>query len=200
MQPSVSGKHIDVGDALRGHVSATLAATVERHFGSAIEAKVSFARERHLFRTDISVHVARGLLVQSHGEASDAYAAFDGAIERLETRLQRYKGRLIGRRKDRPSIEEQRETAQHYVLAADAAEVAEDPEHGKPAIVAELVSEIESLSVGEAVMRLDLGELPVLMFRNRSHGRLNVVYRRSDGTVGWVDPQAAPASYSNSAA
>lgn len=199
MQPSVSGKHFDLGDALRGHASAILAATVERYFGSAIEAKVSFARERHLFLADISVHVARGLLVQSHGEAPDAYAAFDGAIARLETRLQRYKGRLIGRRKGRQAVEEQLETAQHYVLAAETAEAAEDPENGRPAIVAELVSEIASLSVGEAVMRLDLGELPILMFRNRSHGRLNVVYRRGDGTVGWVDPQAA-ASHSNSAA
>jgi ribosomal subunit interface protein len=191
MQLSVSGKHIDVGDALRGHVAATLAPTVDRYFGSAIEAKVLFARERHLFRADISVHIARGMLVHSQSEAPDAYAAFDGAAERLETRLQRYKGRLIGRRKDRAaSSEEPIETAQHYVLAADSAEGAEDPERGRPAIVAELATEISALTVGEAVMRLDLGELPVLMFRNRSHDRLNVVYRRSDGTVGWIDPQA----------
>lgn len=191
MQLSVSGKHIDVGDALRGHVAATLAPTVDRYFGSAIEAKVLFARERHLFRADISVHIARGMLVHSQSEAPDAYAAFDGAAGRLETRLQRYKGRLIGRRKDRGASEEPVETAQHYVLAADSAEGAEDPERGRPAIVAELAAEISTLTVGEAVMRLDLGELPVLMFRNRSHDRLNVVYRRPDGTVGWIDPQAA---------
>jgi ribosomal subunit interface protein len=200
MQLSVSGKHIDVGDALRGHVSATLATTVERYFGSAIEAKASFARERHLFRADISVHVARGLMVQCHSEAPDAYAAFDGAVERLETRLQRYKGRLIGRRKGRVPAEEPLETAQHYVLAADAAEVAEDPEHGRPAIVAELASEIAVLTLSEAVMRLDLGDLPILMFRNRTQGRLNVVYRRADGTIGWVDPQTAAVPYTNSAA
>lgn len=191
MQLSVSGKHIDVGDALRGHVAATLAPTVDRYFGTAIEAKVLFARERHLFRADISVHVARGMQVQSHGEAADAYAAFDGAAERLETRLQRYKGRLIGRRKERAAPEERAETAQHYVLAADTGETAEDPERGRPAIVAELASEIAVLTVSEAVMRLDLGDLPVLMFRNRSQDRLNVVYRRPDGTVGWIDPQPA---------
>jgi ribosomal subunit interface protein len=189
MQLSVSGKHIDVGDALRGHVAATLEPTVDRYFGRAIEAKVLFARERHLFHADISVHIARGMMVQSHGEAPDAYAAFDGAAERLETRLQRYKGRLIGRRKDRDA-EEPTETAQHYVLAADSGLDGEDPERGRPAIVAELASDISTLTVGEAVMRLDLGDLPVLMFRNRSHDRLNVVYRRSDGTVGWIDPQA----------
>lgn len=196
MQLSVSGRHIDVGEALRGHVAKSLAATVERHFGSAIEAKVMIARERHLFCADVSVHVARGLMVQSHGEAPDAYAAFDGATERLEKRLQRYKGRLIGRRKDR--AEERTEPMQHYVLAADSGEVAEDPEHGRPAIVAELAAELATLSVGEAVMRLDLGDLPVMMFRNRAHGRLNVVYRRPDGTIGWIDPQVA--SHDNSAA
>jgi ribosomal subunit interface protein len=200
MQLSVSGKHIDVGDTLRGHVSAALATTAERYFGSAIEAKVLFARERHLFHSDISVHAARGLVVQSHGEAPDAYAAFDSAIERLETRLQRYKGRLIGRRKDRRPGGEQVETAQHYVLASDAAGLVEDPEHGQPAIVAEFASEIAALPLSEAVMRLDLGDLPILMFRNRSHGRLNVVYRRRDGSIGWVDPQDAATPHSNSAA
>lgn len=137
MQLSVSGKHIDVGEALRGHVAATLAPTVGRYFGSAIEAKMLFARERHLFRADTAVHIARGMMVHSQNEAP------------------------------------------------------EDPARGHPAIVAEFVAEISTLTVGEAVMRLDLGELPVLMFRNRSHDRLNVVDRRSDGTVGWIDPQVA---------
>lgn len=190
MQLSVSGKHIGVGDSLRGHVNATLRTIVDRYFGTAIEAKVVFARERHLFCADVSVHVARNMAVQSHGEASDAYAAFDGAAARLETRLQRYKGRLLGRRKGRQP-EEQIEPAQHYVLAPDAGQQAEDPEHGQPAIVAELPSEIATLTVGEAAMRMDLGDHPMLMFRNVAHGRLNVVYRRRDGTIGWIDPQPA---------
>lgn len=190
MQLSVSGKHIDVGDALRGHVATSIKPVVDRYFGSAIEAKVLFARERHLFCADIAVHVARGMMLQSRGEAPDAYAAFDAAAERLETRLQRYKGRLIDRRRER-AAEERPETVPHYVLAADAGMRAEDPEHGRPAVIAEQVSEIAVLSVSEAVMRLDLGELPVLMFRNRAHQRINVIYRRPDGTVGWLDPQPA---------
>lgn len=196
MQLSVSGKHIDVGDSLRAHVGEVLEAAVDRHFGGAIEAKVVFARERHLFRADISVHVARGMVVQSHAEAADAYAAFDGATERLETRLQRYKGRLIDRRRGR-APEEPTEAVPHYVLATDAA--VEDPGHGRPAIVAELTSEIATLTVGEAVMRMDLGDLPILMFRNRSHGGLNVVYRRPDGTVGWIDPQTRAMTSNNAA-
>jgi ribosomal subunit interface protein len=188
MQLSVSGKHVDLGDALRGHVATTLAPMVDRYFGGAIEAKVLFARERHLYCADIAVHVARGMMVQSRSEAPDAYAAFDGAAERLQKRLQRYKGRLIDRRRGRAAAEEPPETVPHYVLAADTGERVEDPEHGRPAIVAEMVSEIAVLSVGEAVMRLDLGDLPILMFRNRAHQRMNVIYRRPDGTVGWIDP------------
>jgi ribosomal subunit interface protein len=191
MQLSVSGKHVDLGDALRGHVATTLMPMVDRYFGSAIEAKVLFARERHLYCADIAVHVARGMMVQSRGEAPDAYAAFDAAAERLQKRLQRYKGRLIDRRRGR-AAEEPQETVAHYVLAADVGE-AEDPEHGQPAIVAEQVSEIAVLSVGEAVMRLDLGDLPILMFRSRTHQRMNVIYRRPDGAVGWIDPPSRPA-------
>ena len=188
MQLSVSGKHVDVGDALRGHVATTLKPMVDRYFGSAIEAKVLFARERHLYCADIAVHVGRGMMVQCRGEAPDAYAAFDGAADRLQKRLQRYKGRLIDRRRDRAAPEERPETVSHYVLAADAGERAEDPENGRPAIVAEQVAAVAVLSVGEAVMRLDLGDLPILMFRNRAHQRMNVIYRRPDGTVGWIDP------------
>lgn len=192
MQLSVSGKHIDVGDALRGHVANAIQPVVDRYFGAAIEAKVLFARERHLFCADIAVHVARGMTVQSRGEAPDAYAAFDAAADRLETRLQRYKGRLVDRRREKPAIEERPETVPHYVLAADAGTRAEDPEHGRPAVIAEHVSEVAALSVSEAVMRLDLGELPILMFRNRATQRINVIYRRPDGTVGWLDPQPSP--------
>lgn len=189
MQLSVSGKHIDVGDALRGHVATSIKPVVDRYFGSAIEAKVLFARERHLFCADIAVHVARGMMVQCRGEAPDAYAAFDAAAERLETRLQRYKGRLIDRRREKTPPEERPETVPHYVLAADAGTRAEDPENGRPAVIAEQLSEIAVLSVSEAVMTLDLGDLPILMFRNRNNQRINVIYRRLDGTVGWLDPQ-----------
>jgi ribosomal subunit interface protein len=194
MQLSVSGKHLDVGDALRGHVASSIKPVVDRYFGGAIEAKVLFARERHLFCADIAVHVARGMMLQSRGEAPDAYAAFDAAAERLETRLQRYKGRLIDRRRTRAAAEERPETVPHYVLSADAGLQAEDPEHGRPAVIAEQVAELAVLSVGEAVMRLDLADLPILIFRNRMHQRINVIYRRRDGTVGWVDPQPSPSA------
>src|SRR5882672_2411605 len=141
MQLSVSGKHLDVGDSLRGHVATTIAASAERYFGRAIEGKVVFQRSRHAYRADISVHVTRGIVVQSHGEANDPYAAFDAAAERLDTRLQRHKHRLVDRRRetDRDAGAVAAEATPHFILAADdaapetAAQSGEDHDHGRPA-------------------------------------------------------------------
>lgn len=195
MQLSVSGKHLDVGEALRGHVETTLRSAVERHFGQAIEGKVVFAKSRHRFRADISVHPARGMLVQSHGEADDAYAAFDAAIERLETRLHRYKGRLVERRKAAEADADTLVEAQAYVLAAEPGADdggAEDRAHGAPAIVAETAQTIAMLSLREAVIRMDLADSDVLLFRNRTHGGYGVLHRRSDGSIGWIDAGPLP--------
>ncbi len=190
MQLSVSGKHLDVGDSLRTHVGGALAATVERHFGHAIEGKVTLAKARHLFRADISVHVARGMLVQSHAEAAEPYAAFDAALERLETRLARYKGRLVERRKA-AEAEAPPADARSYVLAEPGGG-AEDPDHGAPAIVAETTQAIAVLSVREAVLRMDLADQPLLLFRDRGHGGYGVVHHRPDGTIGWIDAGPLP--------
>lgn len=201
MQLSVSGKHIDVGDSLRSHVAETLGQSVDRFFGGAIEGKVTFARERHLFRVDIVVHVARGMTAVSHGEAPDPYAAFEAAVGRLDTRLQRYKGRLSDRHRKVADGDEVA-PAQYFVLSPEQPEVSEDRNHGKPAIVAELSTDIVTLTAGEAAMRLDLADRPAMMFRNSAHGGLNVVYRRADGAIGWIDPgpSAPPLSARNSAA
>lgn len=196
MQLSISGKHIDVGESLRAHAASVIEATVARHFGGAIEASVVFAKSRHLFRADVSVHVGRGILVQSHAEAAEAYAAFDAAADRLDTRLARYKGRLLHVHHKLRSDAGELETspAQQYVLAGETeGEAGIDPEHGSPAVIAEMTTNIATLTVGQAVLRLDLADHPALMFRNRAHGGLNVVYRRPDGNVGWIDPGAAPA-------
>ncbi len=201
MQLSVSGKHIDVGDSLRGHVTHTIAVSAERYFGRAIEGKVIFQRARRAFRADISLHVARGINVQTHGEAEDPYAAFDMAAERLDKRLRRHKRRIVDRRKE-PAASEPSEIATHRVFAAYAAsetvaDTAEDHDHGAPAVVAEVALDIPSLTVSDAVMCLDLGEMPVLMFRNRANGAYNVVYRRPDGTIGWIDPPAGDGAAGN---
>ncbi len=191
MQLSVSGKRLDVGDSLRSHVATALGGAVDRYFGKAIEGKVVFERQRHLFRADISVHVRRGMTLQSHHEAADPYAAFDGAVERLDHRLKRHKGRIADRKRGKHAVADESvfEPARYAVIEPEAESLG-----GATAaapIVAEMTTEIATLSVGEAVARLDLGQKQVLMFRNRANGQFNVVYRRADAAIGWIDPGAA---------
>ena len=187
MQLSVTGKQLDVGDALRTHVEESLEASVGKYFDNAIEANVVFSRVAHRYRTDISVHVGRGILVQSHAEVSEPYPAFDTALEHLDKRLRRHKRRLRNHHK---GAKEKFLPAQQYILAGETEEPpAEESEKQWPVIIAEMATEIPMLTVEEAVMRLDLGELPALMFSNSAHRGLNVVYRRSDGNIGWIDPQ-----------
>lgn len=196
MQVTVTGKQIDVGDSLRGHVEAATVAIVDKYFGRAIEAHVGFSRERHLFVADISVHAGRGLVVQCEGRSEDAYAAFDSASERLEKQLRRYKRRLRNHHKGGKAggeREAELQPATDYVLAQpDDAEA--PPAGDQPLVIAEMRTSIPQLSVSEAVMRLDLAELPALLFRNSKHGNLNLIYRRRDGNIGWIDPDLAAES------
>lgn len=186
MQLTVKGKQLDVGDALRSHVADSLNGIFGKYFGNPIEATVVFAREAHLYRAQVTVHVGRGILLQGQAEAEQPYAAYDGAADKVAKRLRRFKRRL--RDHHRAEIEMQR--AQHYVLAPEP----EDGEEttyvdGKPVVIAEMVAEIPTLTVSEAVMRLELADEGAILFRNRAHGGLNMVYRRTDGNVGWVDPR-----------
>ncbi len=185
MDISVKGKHLNVGEALRGHVEENLNSCVLKYFERATDANVIFSREAHTFRVDISVHPWRGLLVQGRGSADDAYAAFDGALERISKQLKRYKSRIRDHHKARAQDEAM--PAQYSILAPEAEEET-DSGDGHPAIIAEMPHGISTLTVGEAVMRMDLADAPVMMFRNSAHGGLNVVYRRADGNIGWIDP------------
>jgi ribosomal subunit interface protein len=186
MQLIIKGHHLDVGDALREHVRGSLESVFEKYFGSAIEGTVIFSRDAHLLRASLTVHVGRGIMAQSEGTADQAYAAFDLAAERLAKRLRRHKRRL----RDHHKMPVETQPADHYVLASDEegsfdAESAE----GRPPVIAEMKTDIPALTVSEAVMRLDLADSGALMFVNRAHGGLNMVYRRSDGNIGWVDPK-----------
>lgn len=189
MQVTVTGQQIDVGDSLRAHATATTVAIVERYFGKATEAHVVFSRERHHYKAEISVHASRGLSVQGGGTADDPYVAFDGAAERIDKRLRRHKRRLRnhhGRGKDGAAAPLEDATA--YVLAAEEEAADAAGADGEPLVIAEMRTSIPELSVSDAVMRLDLAELPALLFRNKARGNLNIVYRRPDGNFGWVDP------------
>lgn len=186
MQTTVTGHQIDIGAALRAHIEDSLDATVDKYFGDAVEATVVMSRESHQFRADISVHVFRGLHVRGHDVADDAYAAFDIASAHIGKRLRRHKRRLRDHHNSKRVVDTL--PAQQYVLAGYDADEGGEAAGDNPVIIAEDTTHIEELTVSEAVMRLDIADLPALMFRNAGSGGLNVVYRRADGNVGWIDP------------
>jgi ribosomal subunit interface protein len=203
MQLSVKGKQLDVGESLRRHVADALESIVDKYAGRAIEANVVLSRDAHLICSDISVHVRRDIVVQAHAEADEAYAAFDTAADRVAKRLRRYKRRLHDQR-TRPRAAgpgdgeaEEVMTARTYVLAPEPEEEDAPAAGDQPVVVAETATEIPSLTVGEAVMRMDLADVPAFLFKNRAHGGLNVIYRRRDGHIGWVDPDAGAGRWQN---
>lgn len=191
MNLTVKGKNIDVGDALKTRAQESLDHIFGKYFSNPIEATVTMSKETYLFASQISVHVGRGIMLQAEGEADTANAAYDAAAETLASRLRRYKRRL--RDHHRAATESMR--AQAYILAPEADEPEEDAHHAngaeQPVVVAEMQTDIPTLTVGEAVMRLDLANGQAMMFLNRAHGGLNMVYRRNDGHIGWVDPRLA---------
>jgi len=187
MQLSVKGKQIDVGEALRGHVEAQLKDIIGKYFSDGIDAQVAFSREAHMFRADITVHAARGIVLQSNAMANEPYPAFDLAADHIKKRLRRYKNKIKHHHHETGNRSEAEMIANAFVLHGGEAE-REEEANDNPVVVAEMTTPIDILTVSEAVMRLDLADLPALMFRNRAHGGLNMIYRRSDGHIGWVDP------------
>ena len=195
MQLSVTGKQTEIGEALRRHIEGSLGSILDKYFKTAIEAHVIVSKEAHLSRAEISIHIGRGIVVNARAAASEAYLAFDAAAERLAKQLRRYKRRLRDHHAKGREPAGASERAMDYVLAPIEEEEAEGEAaeagniNGAPAVIAEMSTELPSLTVGEAAMRMDLAEAPVLLFRNRSHGELNLVYRRTDGNIGWIDPK-----------
>lgn len=193
MQIKVSGKQVDVGDALRTHVEERLSGSIPKYLDRVTQCDVVISREAHQFRADIVLNTGTHshIVVKGRADAVDAHAAFDGAAEKIEKQLRRYKRRLTDHHKtervESVSLSEAESRATKYVLAAREEE--EDTSNEEtPLIIAEKPTNVETLTVSEAVMRMDLGDLPALMFYNRSSGRLNTIYRRTDGNISWVDP------------
>jgi len=188
MDISVKGKNLDVGEALRDHAEGLLNSAVGKYFERAIDANVVFARQGRQMRADISVHPGpRGMVVQGRSESEDPYVAFDGALERISKQLRRYKRRLSNHHKGHGEEAPALQPALQYVIQRDHEDEEVDVD-AQPVIVAEMPDEIATLSVSEAVMHMDLADLPVTVFRDRASGRLNVVYHRADGNIGWIDP------------
>ena len=193
MEISVSGKHVDVGDAFRTYAEAQLTDSVTKYFDQAIDAHVTVSREGSMMHVDISVHPGpRGLIVQGRGEAGEAYPAFDAALSRISKQLRRYKRRL-GDDQRRRAANDDIVSAQQYILQGDSGDEEVEVD-AQPVIVAEMQTDIETLTVSEAVMHMDLADLPVLMFRNSKTNALSVVYHRKDGNIGWIDPSPSGAT------
>lgn len=188
MQLTVKGKHLDVGDALREHVRASIEHTASKYFGDRVDALVTFTKEKnHRYKADIAITVGSGVVLAAQHESDDPYVSFDGASQRVTTRLGRYKEKL----KDHHRKEDV--TDLHVAAYTTFQSNENEPEGGnEPAIVAELQSQVPTLAVSDAVMRLELGDLPALMFKNPGNGTYNMVYRRKDGNIGWIDPAGIP--------
>jgi ribosomal subunit interface protein len=211
----VSGKNIDVGEALRARVSERIADVTAKYFDGGFSGHVTIGKEGHGFRTECVIHLDSGIVLEADAHAADAYASADQAAMRIEKRLRRYKRRLkdhqaargngqiqdqvlqdqapdrtmreqqaVERRAgDRTSIE-----APSYVIAAPAYDGDEEVVEWNPVIIAESTMMLKQLSVSEAVLELDMTGVPVIVFRHAGHGRVNLVYRRADGHIGWIDP------------
>jgi ribosomal subunit interface protein len=182
----VSGHQIDTGAALQDHASGRLSGISDKYFHRAISSQVTFNKApSNAFACDIVLHANQGLVLKSHGQAQDAHQAFDQAADKIEKQLRRYKRRLKDRHEQANQALREEEAA-YTVFDAGDPEAEEAPE--SPPVIAETRTDIPEVSVSDAVMLLDLRHTPALLFKNAGTGRHNMVYRRADGSIGWVEP------------
>lgn len=187
MQIHISGKSLDTGDALRAHVTDRMNEAVEKYFDRSVDGHVTFSKEGYAFRCDTQVHLSSGMVLQAHGESPEVYSAFDAALEKMEKRLRRYKRRLKNHHNTKDTGAMFFEAPSFVIQSDNENTVEEDEGDGEPIIIAEETKRVPSLSVSDAVMAMELQDSPVLLFKNRAHGGMNLVYRRADGNIGWVD-------------
>ena len=188
----VSGKNIHVGEALRDRINQRIADATKKYFDGGFSGHVTVGKEGFGFRTECVIHLDSGIVLEADALAADAYASADQAAERIEKRLRRYKRRL----KDHPTARADGSAADSdidaasYIIATPAHEDDEAVSEFNPIIIAESTTALKRLSVSEAVMELDMTGTAVVVFRHAGHGRVNLVYRRTDGHIGWIDPPA----------
>ena len=188
MRFQISGKQIDIGAALQAHVQGELGTVADKYAGRPTEAVVVFSKDGHEFVCEATVHLSTGLTAQAKGHGNEIYAAFDKCCEKMEKQLRRYKRRLKDHHRDRAQPVEL-VGASSYILAAPEDAEDQEPDTLQPMIIAEMETTVPSLTVGEAVMQMELAGVPVLVFRNeKQQSGVNVVYRRDDGNIGWIDP------------
>ena len=191
MTIKVTGKNIDLGESLRAYALSRVDTALDKFSGRSLSGQISLEKNHDGFFTHCAIHLESGLDVQSTGTGVDAYGSVDSAMERLEKRLRRYKRRLKSHGQGVDDTAQLYEGAGiDYVIDAEAAD-AENEEGAAPAVIAEKPARVRAMSVSDAVMQMDLADQAFLVFRNASHGGINVVYRRPDGNIGWIDPSGA---------
>lgn len=190
MDIRVSGHQLETGEALKNHVDTRLTGIVDKYFSKALSSNATFGRAPHdRFACDIVMHVMQGLVLKGRGEGTTAHQSFDGAAEKIETQLRRYMRRLQDRHAQ--SAHALREEEAAYTVFDAGPTEAEAAAPDAPVIVAEMSVDIPESSVSDAVMLMDLRNTPALLFKNSGTGAHNMVYRRHDGTIGWVEPKSS---------
>ena len=195
MKVTIHGHHLDIGDALRTHISDKMSALNEKYFNHAVNATVTMSKDpRSLYKSHISMTIGHDIHVQATASEHEVYATFDQAAEKVAKQLRRYKRKIREHNEQKESAA--RQQAQEYTLGFSVADEqldqltdAELDDHSEAIVVAEMTTNIQTLTVSDAVMRLTLSGNNAIMFRNASHGEINMVYRRQDGNIGWVDPK-----------
>ena len=187
MRYHISGKQIDIGNALRTHVETELGAIVQKYTERPIDAHVIFSKSGHEFVCEATVHLSTGLNAKAKAHANEIYAAFDSCCDKMDKQLRRYKRRLKDHHRDHTDPVELI-GASSYILASEKDTDGDEPDTPHPMIIAEMQTNISTLSVGEAVMHMELSGAPVLVFKKQGKDGVNVVYRREDGNIGWIDP------------
>lgn len=180
----ISGKNLDIGDAFRVHAQERLDGALAKYFDGGFSGQVVLERDGPGFRTDCTLHLDTGIVLQATDRAQEAHQSLDLAADRIEKRLRRYHRRL---KDHRPANRAETLPAASYVIASLDEEEDVSADYA-PTIIAEETAHLETMTVGRAVTAMDLSDLPVVVFRNAGHGGINVVYRRTDGHIGWIDP------------
>ncbi len=185
----ITGKQIDVGDSLRGHIEKNIHSIVDKYFGEIIRARVciskaNISKEHFKFHTELTFDIFGHFSMNAQMEDIDAFRSFDLAMEKLSSRIQRYRSRLRRGSRHQAALEKEVLPAINQIIQGVALELEED----NPVIIAEMDTNIPTVTVSDAVMHMDLTDQPVLMFRNAGSGHFNVVYKRPDGNIGWINP------------
>jgi ribosomal subunit interface protein len=189
MKLVITGKNLDMGESLRSRIEERIATGVERLFDGSVKSQVVIEKQRGFFHCECTLNLPTGLTLQAHGRGADAHTGFDEAASHLEHQLKRYKKRLRDHQQSRTEPVKAF-TAASYVIAGSREE-APGTDSLSPTIIAETTADIPELTVGEAVLQLEISDLPFVLFRNRADAGFNLVYRRHDGHIGWIDPGRA---------